>query len=173
MPGYVPATLVTGFGSPTRHLLLRRGRFGPKYKNAPLHTDAGPRECRIYRHESSGFGMKATSEVFLEQPRATTISDPTTFARRPTAGLYVSDWYDGGVGGHAYNNPDQGRIFLLLPTGKKLARRRKARPLCHNRRRDRRVEEPQPGHAISGARATAGRAARRALPALRDLLEQH
>jgi putative heme-binding domain-containing protein len=36
--------------------------------------------------------------------------------------LYISDWYDGGVGGHAYNDPDRGRIFRLTPKGKKLER---------------------------------------------------
>ena len=43
----------------------------------------------------------------------------------------MSDWYDGGVGGHGYNNPDQGRIFLLKPKGKQLARREKPGPYAN------------------------------------------
>jgi putative heme-binding domain-containing protein len=42
--------------------------------------------------------------------------------------LYVSDWYDGGVGGHAYNDPDRGRIYRLTPKAKKLARNEKPGP---------------------------------------------
>ncbi len=61
----MPATLVTGFGSPCGMCFYEGDAFGEKYKNAPLHADTGPREVRIYRHTPDGFGMKATSEVFL------------------------------------------------------------------------------------------------------------
>jgi putative heme-binding domain-containing protein len=40
----------------------------------------------------------------------------------------VSDWYDGGVGGHAYNDPNRGRIYRLTPKGEKLARQEKPGP---------------------------------------------
>ncbi len=127
MPGFVPATLVTGFGSPTGICFYEGDAFGPKYKNAPLHTDAGPRECRVYRHELNGFGMQATSEVFLSN-EGDNYFRPDDICAAPDGRLYVSDWYDGGVGGHGYNNPDQGRIFLLVPKGKKLARADKPGP---------------------------------------------
>jgi putative membrane-bound dehydrogenase-like protein len=127
VPGYVPATLVTGFGSPTGICFYESNAFGPQYKNTPLHTDCGPHECRVYRHELSGAGMKATSEVFLSS-QSDNYFRPDDICAAPDGRLYVSDWYDGGVGGHGYNNPDQGRIFLLLPTGKKLARKEKPGP---------------------------------------------
>ncbi len=127
MPGYVPATLVTGFGSPTGICFYEGNAFGSKYKNAPLHTEAGPRECRVYRHELNGFGMQATSEVFLSN-EGDNYFRPDDICAAPDGRLYVSDWYDGGVGGHGYNNPDQGRIFQLVPKGKKLARADKPGP---------------------------------------------
>lgn len=127
MPGYVPATLVTGFGSPTGICLYEGDAFGPKYKNAPLHTDAGPRVCRVYRHEPDGFGMRATSEDFLTND-GDNYFRPDDICAAPDGSLYVSDWYDGGVGGHGYNNPDQGRIFRLTPVGKKLSRIEKPGP---------------------------------------------
>ncbi len=40
----------------------------------------------------------------------------------------MSDWYDGGVGGHAYNDPDRGRIFRLTPKGEKPSRNEKPGP---------------------------------------------
>jgi len=126
-PGYVPATLVTGFGSPTGLCFYESDAFGPKYKNTTLHTDAGPRECRVYRHEPAGFGMKGTSETFLSN-QGDNYFRPDDVCTAPDGGLYVADWYDGGVGGHGYNNPDQGRIFLLKPQGKQLARREKPGP---------------------------------------------
>jgi putative membrane-bound dehydrogenase-like protein len=127
IPGYVPATLVTGFGSPCGICFYEGDAFGPKYKNAPLHCDAGPREVRIYRHELDGYGMKATTENIM-----TTDGDnyfrPDDICAAPDGSLYVSDWYDGGVGGHAYNDPDRGRIFRLTPKGKKLQRPGKPGP---------------------------------------------
>ncbi|MGD9720805.1 MAG: PVC-type heme-binding CxxCH protein [Pirellulales bacterium] len=130
VPGYVPGTLITGFGSPTGICFYEGGALGPKYENAPLHTDAGPRECRVYRHEPAGFGMRATSETFLSN-RGDDYFRPDDICAGPDAALYVSDWYDGGVGGHGYNNPDQGRIFLLKPKGKALARHDKPGPYAN------------------------------------------
>lgn len=120
IPGHVPGTLVTGFGSPCGMCFYEGDAFGTKYKNAPYHCDAGPREVRIYRHEKTGYGMKASSENVL-----TTAGDnyfrPDDVCAAPDGSLFVADWYDGGVGGHAYNDPDRGRIFTLKPAGKKLS----------------------------------------------------
>jgi len=121
IPGFVPATLVTGFGSPCGMCFYEGDAFGPHYKNAPLHTDAGPAEVRMFRHENSGAGMQATSQVFLASD-GDKYFRPDDICAAPDGSLYVSDWYDGGVGGHAYNNPTQGRIFQLRPKGKKLER---------------------------------------------------
>lgn len=126
-PGYVPGTLVTGFGSPCGICFYEGDVFGAKYKNAPLHADAGPREVRVYRHENAGAGKKATSEVFLTS-KGDNYFRPDDICTAPNGALFVSDWYDGGVGGHAYNNPDQGRIFMLTPVGKKLTRQEKPGP---------------------------------------------
>jgi hypothetical protein len=74
--------------------------------------------------------MRAESETFL----ATEQDDyfrPDDVCAAPDGRLYVSDWYDGGVGGHAYNNPDQGRIFALVPKGGKLSRREKPGPYAN------------------------------------------
>jgi putative membrane-bound dehydrogenase-like protein len=127
IPGFVPATLVTGFGSPCGMCFYEGDAFGERFKNAPLHADAGPREVRIYRHKPAGYGKQATSENLI-------ISDGDNYFRpddicvAPDDSLLVSDWYDGGVGGHAYNDPDRGRIFLLRPKGKRLARQAKPGP---------------------------------------------
>jgi len=127
VPGYVPATLVTGFGSPCGICFYEGDALGPHFKNAPLHTDAGPREVRLYRHENVGAGMRATNEVVVSS-RDDKYFRPDDICAAPDGSLYVSDWYDGGVGGHAYNNPEQGRIFVLRPPGRKLVRQGKPGP---------------------------------------------
>jgi putative membrane-bound dehydrogenase-like protein len=130
LPGFVPATLVTGFGSPTGMCIYESDAFGAKFQNAPLHTDCGPRECRAYPHRPQGFGMTATSETFLSN-EGDNYFRPDDICAAPDGSLYVSDWYDGGVGGHGYNNPKQGRIFRLTPKGKQLKRSDKPGPYAN------------------------------------------
>jgi putative membrane-bound dehydrogenase-like protein len=120
IPGYVPATLVTGFGSPCGMCFYEGDAF-PCLKNMPLHTDPGPREVRAYPHTKSGYGFKATSRTFLTS-KDDKYFRPDDICTAPDGTLFVSDWYDGGVGGHAYNNPEQGRIFQLTPKAKKPTR---------------------------------------------------
>jgi putative membrane-bound dehydrogenase-like protein len=118
IPGNVPATIMTGFGSPCGMCVYEGDLFGETFRNMPLHCDPGPREVRKYPHELAGFGMKGKLEAWL-----TTQGDnyfrPDDICVAPDGSLLISDWYDGGVGGHGYNDPDRGRIFRVTPTGKK------------------------------------------------------
>ena len=129
IPGYVPGTVVTGFGSPTGICIYEGDAFA-KFKNAPLHSDPGPRVLRVYRHTPEGAGMKATSEVWLTN-EGDNYFRPDDVCVAPDGSLLISDWYDGGVGGHAYNDPDHGRIFLAKPAGKKLERKEKPGPYAN------------------------------------------
>ena len=115
VPGYVPGTLVTGFGSPAGICLYEGGAFDEAYRDVLFHADAGPGEVRVYRHRPEGAGYRATAEVVLRAPNDKYFR-PIDVCAAPDGNLYVADWYDGGVGGHAYNNPDQGRIFVLRPS---------------------------------------------------------
>ncbi|MBL9091355.1 MAG: c-type cytochrome [Planctomycetaceae bacterium] len=126
IPGFVPSTLVTGFGSPCG-MCYYEGDALPDLKNMPLHCDAGPREVRAYPHKKAGAGFKATQKNLI-----TSTDDnyfrPDDICAAPDGSLYVADWYDGGVGGHAYNNPNQGRIFRLTAQGSQPARKEKPGP---------------------------------------------
>ncbi|HVX10859.1 MAG TPA: PVC-type heme-binding CxxCH protein [Pirellulales bacterium] len=121
IPGFVPATVVTGFGSPSGICYYEGDAFGADYKNMPLHTDPGPREVRAYPHELAGYGMTGASRVFVST-KSDNYFRPDDVCTAPDGSLYLADWYDGGVGGHAYNDPDRGRIFRLVPRSKQLAR---------------------------------------------------
>ena len=128
IPGFVPGTLVTGFGSPCGMCYYEGDAFAD-LKNVPLHCDAGPREVRAYPHEKSGAGFKATSRNFVTS-KDDPYFRPDDICTMPDGSLLVADWYDGGVGGHAYNNPLQGRIFRLTPKDAKLQRVGKPGPFA-------------------------------------------
>lgn len=121
VPGYVPATLVTGFGSPCGICIYEEDHFGSRFQGVSVHADAGPQVVRAYRHENDGYGKTATSEDILTSD-GDRYFRPDDVCVHPDGSIYVADWYDGGVGGHAYNDPDRGRIFVLRPQGKAVAR---------------------------------------------------
>ena len=126
IPGFVPSTIVTGFGSPCG-MCYYEGSAIPSLKNTPLHCDAGPREVRTYPHVKAGAGYTATSRNIVTS-KGDDYFRPDDICTAPDGSLYIADWYDGGVGGHAYNNPNQGRIFRLTPKGGKAARTEKPGP---------------------------------------------
>ncbi len=126
-PGFVPATLVTGFGSPAGMCFYEGDAFGPALKNVPWHCDPGPREVRAYPHRPHGYGMQADSRVLVSS-QGDDYFRPDDVCAAPDGTLYLADWYDGGVGGHAYNNPAQGRIFRIVPAGGAPQRREKPGP---------------------------------------------
>ncbi len=124
IPGHVPAALITGFGSPSGMTFYEHDLFGGTYQNRLLHADPGPREVRAYERRPSGAGFVARQENILTGDDAYFRAVDVCVA--PDGSIYVADWYDEGVGGHAYNNPGQGRIYRLAPRG--VRARHMARP---------------------------------------------
>ncbi len=166
-PGFVPYTLITGFGSPCGMTFYEGDAFGTKYKNQLFHCDAGPREIRAYFPKRlPGVGYSADLENVV------TNSDgyfrPVDPCVAPDGSLIVTDWYDGGVGGHAYNDPTRGRIYRINPPGKKLARTGKAGPYATDA--DALVALASPNHATTFlARERLLASGNAAVPGLLDL----
>ncbi|MCA9268518.1 MAG: dehydrogenase, partial [Planctomycetales bacterium] len=94
VPGFVPGTLVTGFGSPCGICFYEGHAFGGRMYGAPLHADAGPQVVRRFPHQVAGYGMSAESEVVLTTERDRYFR-PDDVCVAPDGGVYVSDWYDG------------------------------------------------------------------------------
>jgi putative membrane-bound dehydrogenase-like protein len=145
-PGFVPYVLITGFGSPCGMTFYEGDAFGPKYQNTILHCDAGPREVRCYAPARlPGVGYTATQENIV------TSSDnyfrPVDPCVAPDGALFITDWYDGGVGGHAYNDPTRGRIYRVTPKGQKLAQ--KSRPGPYGNDADALTALASPNHATT------------------------
>src|SRR4029453_18048005 len=97
-PGSVPNLLQTGGGSPTGILVNEGTLLGPQFVNQIIHCDAGPRVVRAYPVTNDGAGFKATITEILTSKD--TWYRPSDVCLAPDGSLFVSDWYDPGVGGH-------------------------------------------------------------------------
>ncbi len=120
IPGYVPFALITGFGSPCGIAFYEHYLLGSAYRNQLIHADSGPREIRCYHIEPVGAGFKARQENIVTSDD--NYFRPSDVCVGPDGAIYIADWYDRDVGGHEYNNPDQGRIYRLAPRGDPPAR---------------------------------------------------
>lgn len=117
-PGVVPNMLQTGAGSPSG-ICFYEGRLLPKrFWDQIIHCDPGPNMVRAYPATVDGAGYSATIE-----PLMTGTADrwfrPADVCTAPDGSLFVTDWYDPGVGGHAQGDSDRGRLFRLAPPGSK------------------------------------------------------
>ncbi len=123
-PGVVPNLLQTGGGSPTGILVNEGGFLGKQFANQLIHCDAGPRTVRAYPVENAGAGYKATMVDILTAPNDSWYR-PSDVAIAPDGSLFIADWYDPGVGGHAMGDHDagtiRGRIYRVAPKGSKLS----------------------------------------------------
>lgn len=116
-PGVVPKILRTYFGSPTGMCVYEGTLLPKKYWGQPLHTDAGPRHVRSYHMTPKGAGYD------VERNDIVTSTDnwfrPSDVCVAPDGSVFISDWYDPGVGGHGMGDTTRGRIYRLAPKGNK------------------------------------------------------
>lgn len=117
-PGVVPNMLQTGAGSPSG-ICMYEGRLLPeRFWDQIIHCDPGPNVVRAYPAKADGAGYSATIEPLMTG----TIDKwfrPADVCVAPDGSLFVTDWYDPGVGGHRQEDSDRGRLFRLSPPGVK------------------------------------------------------
>jgi putative membrane-bound dehydrogenase-like protein len=118
-PGVVPKVLRTGFGSPTGMCVYEGNLLPEKYRGQLLHTDAGPRHVRCYHTKPKGAGYEIEREDIVTS--TDTWFRPSDICVAPDGSVFVSDWYDPGVGGHGMGDTTRGRIYRLAPKGSKYA----------------------------------------------------
>lgn len=117
-PGVVPNLLQTGAGSPTG-ITVYEGRLLPKvFWDQILHCDAGPNVVRAYPVTNEGAGYGAEMVNLLHGARDNWFR-PADVCVAPDGSVFVTDWYDPGVGGHGMRDLQRGRIFRLAPPGHK------------------------------------------------------
>lgn len=115
-PGVVPNMLQTGAGSPSG-ICFYEGRLLPeRFWDQIIHCDPGPNVVRAYPSKPDGAGYSASMD-----PLMTGSSDkwfrPADVCVAPDGSLFVTDWYDPGVGGHRQGDLDRGRLFRIAPPG--------------------------------------------------------
>lgn len=116
-PGVVPNLLQTYAGSPAG-LVVYEGDLLPKrYQNQVIHCDAGPNIVRAYPSQKSGAGFTASVLPILDGSKRDQWFRPVDVTVAPDGSLFIADWYDPGVGGHAMGDSLRGRIFRIAPKG--------------------------------------------------------
>jgi len=117
-PGVVPNLLQTGAGSPTGITVYEGELLTKVFHNQVIHCDAGPNIVRAYPVKNSGAGYSAEIENVLHGARDNWFR-PADVCVAPDGSLFVTDWYDPGVGGHNMQDLQRGRLFRVAPPGHK------------------------------------------------------
>ncbi len=113
-PGVVPNLLQTGSGSPTG-ITFYEGTLLPEvFRGQMIHSEPGHNVVRSYPVENSGAGYTASIVNILEAQKDQWFR-PADVAIAPDGSLFIADWYDPGVGGHAVGDLDRGRIYRVAP----------------------------------------------------------
>ncbi len=122
-PGTIPNLLQTGAGSPTGILVNEGTLLGAPFTNQIIHCDAGPRTVRAYPVKPDGAGYTAEMVDILTSTDSWYCPSDCAIGNDGT--LFVADWYDPGVGGHAMGDHEKGkimgRIYSVAPTGHKVS----------------------------------------------------
>lgn len=136
-PGIYPAGDVYGGGSPTGNVFYENGALGAEFEGMFLACEPGRNTIFGYKPEKKGAGYELERFDFLttnptgefagsdflggsnsvsEETR--TLFRPSDVAIGPDGALYVTDWYDGRVGGHQdLDTSCSGAIYRIAPKG--------------------------------------------------------
>ena len=136
-PGTMPAGDVYGGGSPTGVAFYENGILEKKFRGLLLTCEAGRNVVFGYLPKPDGAGFKLERFDFLTSNKEKqfagsdflgggrsvnndlkTMFRPSDVCIGPDGAIYVADWFDGRVGGHADLDPNAaGTIYRIAPKG--------------------------------------------------------
>jgi putative membrane-bound dehydrogenase-like protein len=134
-PGVQPAIDNSGAGSPTGVAFYEGDALGEKYRGTLLSCEAGRNVVLSYQPTLQGGGFKMerhnmissfpkTDDHYIWHDESEDVRKwfrPSDVVAGTDGAIYVADWYDPVVGGHAmHDKKAHGRIFRITPKGKKL-----------------------------------------------------
>ena len=137
-PGVMPAGDKTGPGAPTGLTVYESNKLGEEMRGLLLSVDSGKNTVFGYRTSPDGAGFDLDKTSFFSTLPDSTVLDPEAYENwevedktrwyRPSdvaigtdGSIYVADWYDERVGGHAMtDSTGYGRIFRIHPEDREL-----------------------------------------------------
>lgn len=122
-PGVLPAGCINGAGGPTGVAVYENGLLPADFNGLVLNCDAGRNVVYAHRPKANGAGWDMQSGALIAARMGTGNERERWF--RPSdvcvgtdGAVYVADWYDPGVGGHAAGDREAyGRILRVAPKG--------------------------------------------------------
>jgi putative membrane-bound dehydrogenase-like protein len=116
-PGVVPNLEILGAGSPTGIFIYEGQLLPEKYQGSLFLGDAGNNEILSYKIHNQNAGYAINRRIVMDASEKDQWFRPSDLAVAPDGSVFVADWYDAGVGGHAIGDLEKGRIYRVTPKG--------------------------------------------------------